>query len=237
MSLYSQECLGLCIKFYKDDIEINLEIKINKYFINCIDIANRIKEIKQNIEYIQIDINNIDKEINYLQKQIRTANSEDKKQIIIKLKNLGLQKNNLISQTNKLLEPINSVDGLKDQLVRKIPRIYNSKNDIFNIIKKKYNILCHEFIINYIIQNSNVQQLFIKLIHLNYNKSSTYGEQYLSVYAKNIAKNVRLEERNGNIFRRLCKLNSFHSRNLLVAQEAMQEGLINYTICSFMKQC
>lgn len=192
----------------------HLRNQSDKDFLKTFDIAYAIKETNQQIQSIQNNIDGVNQQITSLQQQLKSASRETKKQLVSQMKDLGSQKNNLTQEMNNLLNIINGSDGLNDKLSRLSSDESLSPSNWIN------------YMTNTAINNKELKTRFETLMASNQDK------QYLSEYAKN----MRLGEREGNVFHRLSSLPSFQERNLPVTQKALQDPLINENIRSFMKQ-
>lgn len=177
-------------------------------FMKIIDLAHAIREANEQNNQIQNNINEINGEINNLQKKI---NSNDKIIIINKIKELGINKKNIILELDLMIKSIN---GLREKLSRLGPdRPYD------------------KYFIDYImiiLDNHKIVNKFIDKMNTNYNLV------YLSDYAKKLAKETNLNVNSDIIFYKLSSLLSFNRRNLLVAQKVFQEDLISENIQKFL---
>lgn len=194
-----------------------------KKFMKIMDLGYMLKQIKEQIYIFQNDINNINNQINDMQKQIKTTLPENKKQLIIEIKALGVHKNDL---KNKIDQLVNLMDRQNDGIRVKISRLSLDKMFETTLLGKKGFV---DYVSDIAVDSPTLKNNFIKKMNTN------YDIPYLSDYAKELSKQVQFEETSGDIFEKMTSLPSFHNRNIPVVQKTLNIDLINDNIKSYLK--
>ncbi len=202
-----------------------LEFLLNqpeKKFMKTIDLVYIYKETEEKINNLNIDLNNVNQNISNLQQQLKTANKESKQSIVTEIKNLGTKKNEIKDEINNLSTEINGRDGYRSM----ISRLGNDPG--FNNVISGTGFV--DYVCNTAINILEIKNRFIALMPKN------YEYPYLSNYAKNLSRNISLDERSSNIFERVEHLPSFRSRNSRDVDSVLGIDLVNDNIHSYLKR-
>lgn len=188
-----------------------------KKFMKIMDLAFMLRETKDLTETLENNIRGLDEEIASIQKQLKTANKEEKQQLVTQMKDLGAQKNalkneiaQLVGQSNRLRSDLSAMSDAKE----------------FDIKAAKF----VDYMCDIATQDPILRAKFQQKMITNFNMD------YLSDYARQIARQIRLDETAGNIYENMSLLPSFHNRNSEAVQKALQISLVNDNIQSYLKR-
>ena len=190
-------------------------------FLKAMDLGYMLKQTKEKITSLESDINNINQQINDIQKQLKSVPPENKAQLVTRMRELGAEKNALTNQINQL---VNLMDRQNDGLKVKLSRL---GSDI--PLQSSGKITFVDYVSDTAVDIPEFKNRFIE------NMNNNYEQEYLSDYAKNLARRARLEETSGNVYKKITTLPSFQNRNLPVSQQAFNIDLINHNIDSYLK--
>lgn len=194
----------------------------DRRFLRIMDSAFMLRQTTDQIENFETNIKRLEEENKILQQQLKTVDKEAKQQLIAQMKELGAQKNAL---KNEIAQLVRQSNGLRADLSAM------SNAEAFDAKGAGFVEFMLDVTINKrTIYTQNLRRQFEEKI------KSYYGLSYLSDYAKQLSREIKLEERSGNIYENMSSLQSFHKRNNKIVQQALQSDLVNENILSYLKK-
>lgn len=198
----------------------HLNTQSDKNFMKTMDFGFMLKQIKEQIIDHENNINILNQKISDLQKQL---NSGNKQQLVLQMKNLGSRKNILLNEISRLVKLIDRQNnGLRVKLSRM------SKDKVFEKAHGAKGFV--DYVSDIAVNNPHLKTKFQEKM------ASNFDLPYLSDYAKQLARQVRLDETSGDIYEKITSLPSFHNRNSKLVEKIFKNDLVNDEIQSYLKR-